>query len=195
MSRMSASFFDQSSGNGRANVLTVAGIAIMLLGAGAAALPFLDRQEGNQLVGWLLLSAGLIEIGAATQRFENRILAMLAGVVTTAAGVLFLANPMGHFLPAVTIITAWLLVRSLVLALTSSRAAGSVRVWLGISAATDFALGMLMLGGLSIATFIVMLFGPTPQLVASFAWVFAISFLVTGGLLLEIASCFRDNED
>ena len=195
MSRMSASFFDQSSGNGRANVLTVAGIAIMLLGAGAAALPFLDRQEGNQLVGWLLLSAGLIEIGAATQRFENRILAMLAGVVTTAAGVLFLASPMGHFLPAVTIITAWLLVRSLVLALTSSRAAGSVRVWLGISAATDFALGMLMLGGLSIATFIVMLFGPTPQLVASFAWVFAISFLVTGGLLLEIASCFRDNED
>ena len=195
MSRMSASFFDQSSGNGRANVLTVAGIAIMLLGAGAAALPFLDRQEGNQLVGWLLLSAGLIEIGAATQRFENRILAMLAGAVTTAAGVLFLANPMGHFLPAVTIITAWLLVRSLVLALTSSRAAGSVRVWLGISAATDFALGMLMLGGLSIATFIVMLFGPTPQLVASFAWVFAISFLVTGGLLLEIASCFRDNED
>jgi len=195
MSRMSASFFDQSSGNGRANVLTIAGIAIMLLGAGAAALPFLDRQEGNQLVGWLLLSAGLIEIGAATQRFENRILAMLAGVVTTAAGVLFLANPMGHFLPAVTIITAWLLVRSLVLALTSSRAAGSVRVWLGISAATDFALGMLMLGGLSIATFIVMLFGPTPQLVASFAWVFAISFLVTGGLLLEIASCFRDNED
>ena len=195
MSRMSASFFDQSSGNGRANVLTIAGIAIMLLGAGAAALPFLDRQEGNQLVGWLLLSAGLIEIGAATQRFENRILAMLAGVVTTAAGVLFLANPMGHFLPAVTIITVWLLARSLVLALTSSRATGSVRVWLGISAATDFALGMLMLGGLSIATFIVMLFGPTPQLVASFAWVFAISFLVTGGLLLEIASCFRDNED
>jgi uncharacterized membrane protein HdeD (DUF308 family) len=79
-----------------------------------------------------------------------------------------------------------------ILAITSRRAHGSVRMWLGISAATDFALGLLLLVGLSIATLIVMLFGPTPALVASFAWVFAISFVVTGMLLLEIASCERE---
>jgi len=175
--------------------MTAAGIVIILLGAGAAALPFVDRLAGNQLVGVLLLLAGLVEIAAGTQRFENKMLAMLAGAVTTLAGLLFLANPVAHFLPTISIVTVWLMVRSLILAITSSRAHGSVRIWLGISAGTDFALGLLLLVGLSISTMIVMLFGPTPTLVASFAWVFALSFAVTGALLLEIASCFRDTGD
>ena len=175
--------------------MTAAGIVIILLGAGAAALPFLDRLAGNQLIGVLLLIAGLVEVAAGTQRYENKILAMLAGAVTTLAGLLFLANPVAHFLPTISIVTVWLLVRSLILAVTSRRAHGSVRIWLGISAGTDFALGLLLFVGLSISTMIVMLFGPTPTLVASFAWVFALSFAVTGALLLEIASCFRDTGD
>lgn len=171
--------------------MTVAGIAIILLGAGAAGLPFVDRLAGNKLVGWLLLAAGLVEIAAGTQRHENKFLAMLAGAVTTIAGLLFLLNPVAHFLPTISIVTAWLILRSLILAFNTTRAHGSVRIWLGISAATDFALGLLLLIGLSIATIIVMLFGPTPALVASFAWIFALSFAVTGGLMLEIASCYR----
>lgn len=172
--------------------MRIAGIAIILLGAGAAALPFLDRLAGNQLVGWLLLVAGIIEMAAGTQRLENRFLAILAGGITTLAGLLFLLNPVPHFLPAISIVTAWLLVRSVILAVTSRRAHGSVRMWLGISAGTDFALGLLLLVGLSIATVIVMLFGPTPALVASFAWILAISFAVSGALLLEIASCVSE---
>lgn len=172
--------------------MTIAGIAIILLGAGAALLPSVDRLAGNKLVGWLLFAAGLVEIGAATQRHETKLLAMLAGAATTIAGLLFLLNPVAHFLPTISIVTAWLLVRSLILAITSRRAHGSVKMWLGISAGTDFALGLLLLVGLSIATVIVMLFGPTPALVASFAWIFAISFVVTGLLLLEIASCERE---
>ncbi len=175
--------------------MTAAGILIILLGAGAAALPFLDRLAGNQLVGILLLLAGLVEIAAGTQRLENNFLAMFAGAVTTLAGLLFLANPVAHFLPTISIVTVWLLARSLILAITSRRAHGSVRIWLGISAGTDFLLGLLLLVGLSISTMIVMLFGPTPTLVASFAWVFALSFAVTGGLLLEIASCLRESGD
>ena len=64
-----------------------------------------------------------------------------------------------------------------------------------MSAATDLALGVVLLGGLSIATLVVMLFGPTPTLVASFAWVLALSFVATGSLLLEIASCEREEAD
>ena len=175
--------------------MTVAGVSIILLSAGAALLPSFDRLAGNKLVGWLLLAAGLVEIAAATQRHENRFLAMLAGAATTLAGLLFLLNPVAHFLPTISIVTAWLLVRSVILAITSRRAHGSVRIWLGISAGTDFALGLLLLAGLSIATLIVMLFGPTPQLVASFAWVFAVSFVVSGMLMLEIASCERESDD
>ncbi|HXG99309.1 MAG TPA: DUF308 domain-containing protein [Sphingomicrobium sp.] len=191
---MTTSIQSVPSSNARANFMTAAGILIILLGAGAALLPFVDRLSGNRVVGVLLLAAGVVEIAAGTQRVQNKFLAMLAGAVTTLAGLLFVANPVAHFLPTITIVTVWLIARSVILAVTSGRAHGSVRIWLGIAAATDFALGVLLLIGLSIATAIVMLFGPTPTLVASFAWLFAISFAVTGGLLLEIASCFRNTE-
>lgn len=182
------------SPSARARLIGAAGIVIILLGAGAALLPFLDRLSGNRVVGLLLLAAGLVEMAAGTQRHETRFLAMLAGAATTLAGLLLVLNPVAHFLPTITIVTGWLLVRSVILAVTSRRAHGSVRRWLGISAATDFALGLLLLVGLSISTVIVMLFGPTPEVVASFAWVFALSFVVTGGLLLEVASCERETE-
>ena len=51
---------------------------------------------------------------------------------------------------------------------------------------------IFLTAGLSIGTLIVLLFGPTPQLVASFAWVLALSFVLNGLLQLEIAGCERD---
>lgn len=140
----------------------------------------------------LLLAAGLVEIFAGMLRHETRALAMAAGGVTTFAGLMFLINPVAHFLPLITIVTGWLLMRSVILFITSRRAHGSVRTWITLSAAMDLVLGVVLLAGLSIATLIVMLFGPTPTLVASFAWVLALSFVVTGTLLLEVASCERE---
>ena len=176
----------------RPGLVTAAGIAIILLSAGAALLPFIDRVTGVRVIGLLLLAAGIVEMFAATLRDQTKFLALLAGAVTTLAGALFLLNPVTRFLPIITIVTAWLIVRSLILAVTTLRAHGSVRRWLAISAATDFALGLLLLVGLSISTLLVTLFGPTPEMVASFAWILAISFVITGMLLLEIASCERD---
>ena len=57
--------------------------------------------------------------------------------------------------------------------------------------ATDFVLGLVLLIGLSLSTVVVLLFGPTPAVVASFAWIVALSFVATGLLLLEVASCER----
>jgi len=56
-------------------------------------------------------------------------------------------------------------------------------------------LAVLLFAGLSIATLVVSLFGPTQPLIASFAWILAASFVVTGTLLLEVASCERESED
>ncbi len=182
-----------SSPKSHPRLVTAAGTAIILLSAGAAALPFVDRVSGVRVVGALLLAAGIVEMLAATLRDQTKFLAMLAGAVTTLAGALFLLNPVIPFLPTISIVTAWLIIRSLILAVTTARAHGSVRRWIAISAATDFALGLLLLVGLSISTLIVTLFGPTPQMIASFAWILAISFVVTGMLLLEIASCERES--
>ena len=183
------------SSNKRARWIAVAGWVIILLSAGAAVLPLIDRLSGTKVVGALLVAAGLVEIFAATLRHETKTLAMAAGGVSAVAGLMFLINPVAHFLPLITIVTGWLLVRSVILFVTSRRVSGSVRTWLTLSAATDLVLGVVLLAGLSIATLVVMLFGPTPGLVASFAWVLALSFVATGTLLLEIASCEREAAD
>ena len=179
----------------RARLIAIAGWMIILLSAGSALLPVVERTAGSTVVGSLLLAAGIIETLAGTQRHETRLLAMLAGAVTTLAGLLFLLSPAAKFFHTVNIVTAWLLVRSVILFATSRVAHGSVLTWIGLSAATDVLLGVLLLAGLSIATLVVTIFGPTPTLVASFAWVFALSFVVTGMLLLEVASCERESVD
>jgi hypothetical protein len=50
---------------------------------------------------------------------------------------------------------------------------------------------VLLIAGLSISTLVISMFGPTAELVASFAWVLAASFAVNGLLLLEVASCAK----
>ena len=192
---MTASAQPVDPGRRRARLIALAGWAIIILGAGAALLPLLDRVSGSRVVGLLLFVAGVVEILAGSLRRETRMPAMLAGGVTALAGLLFLLNPVGRFVPTVTIVTAWLLVRSVVLLVASRIAEGSVRMWISLSAATDFVLGVVLLAGISIGTLVVTLFGPTQTLVASFAWVLALSFVVTGLLLLEIASCERDTAE
>ena len=146
----------------RPGLLTAAGIAIIVLSAGAALLPFVDRISGVRVVGTLLLAAGIVEMLGATLRDQTRFLALMAGAVTTLAGAMFLLNPVIKFLPTISIVTAWLIVRSLILGVTTLRAHGSVRRWIAISAATDLALGLLLLVGLSISTLIVTLVRPDP---------------------------------
>ena len=176
----------------RARGIRVAGLAIIGLGACAALLP-VGKTISSDLIGALMIAAGLIEIVAASLRGDVRTYAMAAGGATALAGLLFVVNPETHFFPTVTPIIAWLIIRSLILAYASTHLSGSVRRWMGLSAGMDFLLAVLLIAGLSIATIIVSIFGPTEPLIASFAWVLAASFVVTGLLLLEVASCERSD--
>lgn len=175
----------------RARALRVAGVAIIALSAGAALLPA-GKTLSSDMIGGLLIAAGLIETVAGSLRIEVRRLAMAAGVVTALAGLLFVINPETHFFPMVTPVIAWLIARSVILGITSREAAGSVRAWTALSAGMDFLLAVLLIAGLSISTVVVSVFGPTRELVATFAWVLAASFVVNGLLLLEVASCERE---
>ena len=176
-------------GRRHAALIRAAGVVIIVLSAGAALTPALGGAPGTFAIACLLFIAGAVELAAGNVRHETRALAMLAGGVTTMAGMLFALNSDGDLLPSITIVTFWLLVRSVILLIMSRQAHGSVRTWLGLSAATDFGLGVVLLTGLSIMTLVVMLFGPMPQLVTGFAWVLALSFVATGTMLLEVASC------
>ena len=175
----------------RARGIRVAGVVIILLGAAAALLPT-DKGISSDMIGALLITAGLIEIVAGTLRRDTRDLAMAAGGVTALAGLLFVINPETHFFPSVTPVIAWLVIRSVILVIAATRAGGSVRTWMALSAGMDFLLAVLLVTDLSIATIVVSLFGPTAPLIASFAWILAASFVVNGLMLLEVASCERE---
>ena len=176
----------------RARGIRVAGIAIIILAAGAALLPA-GKRISSDMIGGLLIASGLIEAVAGSLRREVRPFAMTAGGVSALAGLLFLVNPETHFFPMVTPVIGWLLLRSVILAIASGESAGSVRMWTGLSAGMDFLLAALLIAGLSISTLVISIFGPTAELVASFAWVLAASFAVNGLLLLEVASCAKQN--
>jgi uncharacterized membrane protein HdeD (DUF308 family) len=168
-----------------------AGWFILLLSAGSALLPLYGKTHSSLIIGTLLVLAGLTEMFAGLRRNETRLLAMLAGALTTLAGILFATESSTHFLSTMTIIAGWLFLRSIVLMFASRLAHGSVRTWTGFAALTDLVLALILAVGISIATLIVSLFGATPQLIASFAWVLAASFIATGMLLLEVDSCAR----
>jgi hypothetical protein len=176
----------------RARGIRVAGIAIILLGAGAALLPA-GKSIASDMIGALLIAAGLIETVAGALRRGARPFAMASGIVTALAGLIFVVNPVTHFFPTVTPVIAWLLIRSFILLLGSGEATGSVRTWTALSAGMDFLLAVLLIAGLSISTIIISIFGPTPELVASFAWVLAASFVVNGLMLLEVASYAKES--
>ena len=175
----------------RARGIRVAGIIIILLGAGAALLPT-EKGISSDMIGAMLIAAGLVEVVAGSLRGEVRPLAMAAGAVTALAGLLFVVNPETKFFPSVTPVIAWLLIRSVILGVAASRTSGSVRTWMALSAGMDFLLAAVLVTGLSIATIVVTLFGPTAPLIATFAWVLAASFVVNGLLQLEVASCERE---
>jgi len=179
----------------RAKWIATAGWFILLLSAGSALLPLYGKTHSSMIIGTLLVLAGLTEIFAGNLRRETRRLAMLAGALTTLAGILFASESSTHFLSTLTIIAGWLFLRSIVLMLAARLEQGSVRTWTGLAALTDLVLALILAVGLSIATLIVSLFGATPTMIASFAWVLAASFIATAMLLLAVASSGRAAEN
>ena len=177
----------------RYQALLIAGWLIIVMAVGTAALPLLERTTGVLLLGGILLGAGVAELLAGTLRQAARVPSMVAGAVTMVAGVLFLLKPEVSLLPSAYVVTGWLLLRSAAVGLAALRTRDSARRWSIISAATDFLLGLLLLAGLSIATLIVTLFGPTPDVIASFAWFLAFSLATTGMYLLEVGNCERES--
>ncbi len=179
----------------RAKFIATAGWFILLLSAGSALLPLYGKTHSSAIIGTLLVLAGVTELIAGRLRHRARRLSMLAGALTILAGILFVIESSAHFLSTVSIVAGWLFARSLVLMLAARVEGGSVRLWTGIAALTDLVLALILAVGLSIATLVVSLFGATPQMVASFAWVLAASFIATAMFLLEIAACAREAGD
>lgn len=169
----------------------VSGLFTMALAVVAVFLPVIDWAPRGGVVGWLLFLAGIAELTFGWKRGLDMAgkAAVGAGLVTAAAGVLFIARPTAAYFPVVNLVMTWLLIRGAwLLAMGfSSRAEHRVGAWLALSGAADVLLGLSLVAGLPIATAVNALFGPTREIVAQFALILAVSFLVTGISQVAIA--------
>jgi len=171
----------------RKHVIRIAGFSIVLLAFGSALLPLENDLPGRLVVGWLLLAAGLIETGAAMARRIQRPVAAIAGVATIIAGLRLIADPRAGFFEVLNLVILWLVVRAAALAFAASRSREPLQSWFVLASATDFLLAVLLLAGLPIALIVAGLFGPTSEIIATFAWILAVSFIATGSLLIAAA--------
>ena len=172
----------------RATLMGAAGITILLTSAGVALLPVANPVGGTTIVGWLLLVVGIVEMFAGALRTQARTYSIAAGLATSIAGCIFLFYTIEHFFSEIYILIAWLATRAVMLLLSAEHSDGTVKLWLFASAATDFFIALFLLEGISISSLTVALFGPTPQIAFGFSWVVAVSLVVNGCMMLELAA-------
>ena len=175
------------SDQARKAIIRGAGVLILLLAAGSALLPLERGLQGRLVVGYLLLAAGVIELVAASARKIHKPVAFVASVATILAGLRLVADPHASFFPVLNMVILWLIVRSAALAYAAMRCKPPLQGFFILSGATDFLLAVLLLAGLPIALVVAGLFGQTSEIIETFAWVLAASFVATGVLLIAAA--------
>ena len=181
-----------SDGHKRRSVAT--GLFTLLLAAASLLLPVFETAPRSGAVGWLLLLAGGAELVFGSLRASKgvRRATMIAGLLTALAGLVFVFRPFADFFPVANVVMAWLLLRGVFLLVMAFRQEESrLGAWLALSGAADFLLGALLVVGLPIAALVVGLFGPTPELIASFSLILAVSFLVSGIAQIGLALAER----
>ncbi|HYI42100.1 MAG TPA: DUF308 domain-containing protein [Sphingomicrobium sp.] len=176
-------------------VAAAAGVLIMMLAAGSLLLPLQHGIPGRLVVGWLLVGAGAIELTTSFVRRRHRKSVALAALATLLVGVRLAADPSANFVAVTNMVILWLVVRGAALLFSASRTRRPLGTWIALAAATDLLLALGLLAGLPVALLVYGLFGPTPEIVATFAWVFAASFIATGALLLAIAAIGEEKRE
>lgn len=168
-------------------IIRSAGVLIVLLAIGAALLPMARGVPPRIEIGLMLLAAGIFELVAVFARRGHHVAAGAAAVASLAAGFRLLLDSDINFLTILNFVILWLVVRSAALLLSSRHSPRPLCIWVYLAAAVDFALAVLLLAGLPVTVLVYGMFGTTNEIVATFAWVLAASFVAAGWLLIAAA--------
>ena len=171
----------------RTLAIRTAGVVILLLALGSALLPMAPNLSPRLVIGLVLAAAGAIELAAVLVRRGRHVAAAIAALATTLAGLRLLVDPDINFLTILNFVILWLVVRCVALLVSSRHSHRPLCTWIYIDAAVDFGLAVLLLGGLPVAVLVYGLFGTTDEIIGTFAWVFAASFVAAGLLLIAAA--------
>jgi uncharacterized membrane protein HdeD (DUF308 family) len=175
------------SDSARTNVIRIAGILIVLLALGAALLPMAKGIPARIEIGLMLCAAGIFELFAVYARRGHHFAAGAAALASLLAGLRLLIDPDVNFLTILNFVILWLVVRSAALFLSARHSLRPLCTWAYLAAAVDLGLAVLLLVGLPVAVIVYGLFGTTDEIVATFAWVLAASFVAAGWLLIAAA--------
>lgn len=179
----------------RTLLIRCAGVLILLLAAGSALLPMAPHLQARLVIGVLLAAAGAIELAAVVARRGHHLPAGIAALASLLAGLRLLLDPDINFLTILNFVILWLVVRSGALFWSARHSKRPLCVWVYVAAAVDFALAVLLLGGLPVAVLVYGLFGTNDEVVATFAWIFAASFIAAGLLLIAAAPAEASESD
>jgi hypothetical protein len=139
------------------------------------------------VIGSLLAAAGTIELVAVLARPTHHFAAGIAAVASLLAGLRLLLDANINFITILNFVILWLVLRSAALFFSAIRSHKPLCTWVYLAAAVDLAMAVLLLAGLPVAVLVYGLFGTTNEIVATFAWVFAASFIAAGWLLIVAA--------
>jgi uncharacterized membrane protein HdeD (DUF308 family) len=113
-----------------------------------------------------------------------------SGLLTIAAGILFVLSGWKGLFPLTTITMIWLILRGMIsvdVGIQARAGYGRSWFWLVLRGITDLGLGLTLLVGLPMATIAILMFNETREAVSSFAVLLAISFAVAGAGLVAMA--------
>ena len=168
------------------------GVLKILIAAAAIALPLIEGRPFAESVGWMLLAGGVAEfaLGWGAHRTLLGKLTLGSGLLTIAAGILFLLSGWKGLFPLTTITMIWLLLRGMIsldVGIQARTGYGQSWFWLVLRGVTDFGLGLTLLVGLPMAAVAILLFNETREAVSTFGILLAISFAVAGVGLVVMA--------
>lgn len=171
----------------RTLVIRLAGALIVLLAFGAALLPLAQHIPARTVIGLLLGAAGAVELVAVYARRGHQIPVGIAAGASVLAGLRLALDPGANFFTVLNLVILWLVVRAVALFFSARKTPRPVCDWTYFAAAVDLLLAVALLGGLPVAVLIYGLFGQTSEIIATFAWIFAASFVAAGLLLIAVA--------
>jgi uncharacterized membrane protein HdeD (DUF308 family) len=168
------------------------GVLKILIAMAAIALPLIEGRPLAESVGWMLLAGGAAEfaLGWGAHRTLLGKLTLGSGLLTIAAGILFVLSGWKGLFPLTTITMIWLILRGMIsldVGIQARAGYGRSWFWLVLRGVTDFGLGLTLLVGLPMATLAVLMFNETREAVSSFGILLAISFAVAGAGLVAMA--------
>jgi uncharacterized membrane protein HdeD (DUF308 family) len=173
------------------------GVLTLLIALVAFFLPDIHIVSSSVIVGGLLLVAGLAELAFGSKRGWDVVgtAAAWSGIITAAAGLLFVLKPSTAYFQVANAVTLWLLARGIFMLVMAWRT-GDLRCggWMALTGLADLTLGVILIAGLPVTALVVNMFGPTPEVVARFALILAVSFAVAGISQIAIALDQRGSE-